>query len=646
MARHSSQPTCRWRLHGEVEGRALVSVLAPGDNVVGSLVESKVCVSHPTVSRRHAMVRVGSSSVTLVDLGSKNGTFVNGIRIAEAELQACDKVQFGAVAFVAQVLDEDDVELAIPLDRRCATPPQPVERPITRSGDGEVGIPGWLTFLLHVGDLVLEPSTPDLDAALHELQRATEARSVLLVEWSGLGEPRVLQVLGDANCLYEIESARTAFALVHEVGTEKRTRRSFEIPGKESFVLAVSAAPGRSTLGLAVIGTSSRRVWPGLFAELVLQLITHSHSERRSNTPRRTALDVGELTFPEGYVVGRSEAMRALYRQMAQLTRGGLPVLITGETGVGKEHIARILHASSPCRQGPFQAINCAAVPPGLLEAELFGVERGAATGVTERPGQFQLAKGGFLFLDEIGELPPELQAKLLRVLQLMEVHPVGARRPVRVDVRIVAATNSRPEELLASNRLRRDLYYRIAGCTFHVPPLRERREDIPPLVEHFVRHHANECGNGILGVSVRALRTMVEAEWPGNVRELENEVRRLVYLCPAGMAIEAGMLDSRPFAVVPPMVGEPAVAVANDLRIQPRVDDIERALITTALRRTDGNRSRAADLLGVTRDGLRMKMVRLGLTPVRSSTPGAGEPLSPGVAPSGIADERDPANA
>jgi DNA-binding NtrC family response regulator len=646
MARHSAQPARRWRLHGQVEGRALVAVLALGENVVGSLPECDVYVPHPTVSRRHAVVRVNGSSTALADLGSKNGTYVNGVRISEAELQVGDKIQFGAVTFVAEVVEEDDVELAIPLDRRSAARPQPVEQPITQSGDGDTGAAGWLRFLLRIGDLVLEASAPDLEAALHELQRATGAGSVLLVEWSGIGEPRVIQVLGDGSCLYKIESARGAFALMHEVGTKKRARRSFEIPGDEPFVLAVSTAPGRPTLGLAVIGTSSLNVWSTLLAEIVLQLITHSHSERRSSPPRGRAHQGRELTFPEGYVVGRSGAMQALYAQMAQFADGDLPVLITGETGAGKEHIARTLHASSPRRQGPFQAINCAAVPAGLLEAELFGVERGAATGVTERPGQFQLARGGVLFLDEIGELPPELQAKLLRVLQLMEVHAVGARRPVRVDVRIVAATNTRPEELLATNRLRRDLYYRIAGCTFHVPPLRERREDIPPLVEHFVRHHANECGKRILGVSVRALRTMVEALWPGNVRELENEVRRLVYLCPEGMAIEAGMLSGRAATAVHPLADERALAAASDLRIQPRIDYIERALITAALRRTDGNRSRAADLLGVTRDGLRMKMVRLGLTPVRADTPRASGPLNPEVAPSDGENELDPVSA
>jgi DNA-binding NtrC family response regulator len=607
------RPAQHWRLRGEIEGKCIVLSLAYGDNVLGSGIDADARVPQPTVSRRHATIRVLDSQLFIQDLGSKNGTYVNGVRVEEADLRAGDKVQVGEATFVVEALDADDVALAIPLDRRRPPAAQTIEEPITRSGGGSDERVRWLDLVLRLGELVLEPAVPELAPALHELQQALAARSILLVEWSGSGDPRVVQVVGDAASLSAIEDTGAAFALVHEIGTKKRTRRTFEVPGKESLVLAVGAAPERPTFGLAVVGASGTSNWAKTLTEVVLQFITHSHSERRTSKPGALKRDTPDLVFPEGYVVGGSDAMRSLYWQVRQFVRGDLPVLITGETGVGKEHIARILHASSPRREGPFQAINCAAVPAGLLEAELFGVERGAATGVTERPGQFQLARGGLLFLDEVSELPLDLQAKLLRVLQSMEVHAVGARRPVRVDVRIAAATNATPEDLLASGRLRRDLYYRIAGCTFHVPPLRERREDIPALVEHFMRHHAKECGRHILGMSVRALRALVEASWPGNVRELENEVRRLVYLCPEGLPIEAGMLPARVVASRSYLMAEPALATESDLRLQPRIDDLERALIAAALGRTGGNRSKAAALLGVSRDGLRMKMVRLG---------------------------------
>jgi len=215
---------------------------------------------------------------------------------------------------------------------------------------------------------------------------------------------------------------------------------------------------------------------------------------------------VSLLRFPSAHLPGRSPAMTALYGEMALLARGEIPVLILGETGVGKEHVARTLHLSSSRSRGPFVGVNCAAIPADLLEAELFGIRKGVATGVAHRKGIFEQAREGTLFLDEIGDMLPALQAKVLRTLQEKQIRPVGGR-PSPVDVRVISATNSDLGKRIEAGTFRQDLYYRLAGCELRIPPLRHRREDIPALVEHFMRATAAEIGKRTHGITDETLR-------------------------------------------------------------------------------------------------------------------------------------------
>ncbi len=359
-------------------------------------------------------------------------------------------------------------------------------------------------------------------------------------------------------------------------------------------------------------------------AELALEFACASSVDARFPTQETAAVgpeariearpERDGLILPEGYVTGRSPAAARLQLEMKPLARSELPVLILGETGVGKECIARILHLSSR-RAGPFVAINCAAIPAELLEAEMFGIGKGVATGVVERTGKFQLAQRGTLFLDEIGDMPPPLQAKLLRALQEKEVQPVGGA-PCAVDVRVLSATNSDLERRMEDGSFRRDLYYRLAGCALRVPPLRERREDIPVLVESFVRAFGREAGKAIRGVTVRALRALVDYSWPGNVRELEHELRRLAHLCPDGQPIESEMLSPplRALLVRSPEAEASGPPPAQGLALESHVEEVERRLISEALAKSGGNRSEAARLLGISRNGLALKMERLGI--------------------------------
>jgi two-component system response regulator AtoC len=291
--------------------------------------------------------------------------------------------------------------------------------------------------------------------------------------------------------------------------------------------------------------------------------------------------------------------VRALIEQVAP---SEATVLITGETGTGKELVARAIHAASHRRQAALVPVNLAAVPSELLETELFGHVRGAFTSaVADRPGRFELADGGTLFLDEIGDAPHALQPKLLRVLQDGVVERVGATQARTVNVRVIAATNRDLAADVAAGRFRADLYYRVRVVEIHVPPLRERREDIRPLAQHFVRAFGAIRPGGTPAISEAAMRRLEEHRWPGNVRELENVIERAVVLCRHD-AIDARMLDLR----VPGAAGE---TTPTDLRLDIALAHLERALILRALDEAKQVKARAARLLGVSERTLWYKL-------------------------------------
>lgn len=342
-----------------------------------------------------------------------------------------------------------------------------------------------------------------------------------------------------------------------------------------------------------------------------------------SRSPRRN------LASPDGMIWGPSAAIQTLKERLQATADSWLDVLLLGETGTGKELFARLVHLSGPTRSGPLVAINCSAIPRELLEAELFGVEARVATGVDPRPGHFLEAEGGSVFLDEIGELPEALQSKLLRAVKEREVLPLGSRRPRKIRLRIIAASNQDIPSLARQSLFRSNLYYRLRGLEFCLPPLRERRADIPVLVEAFVERAAEAHRKSIAGVSRRALKLLMESEWPGNIRELKLEIERAVLICPSGGTLESTLFDnlhsspdgfrkrsSGPMDAAP--LSSESSREINDGPIGSfdplarRIEDVERRAIREALFRTGGNKTAAARLLGITRNGLAMKIKRL----------------------------------
>jgi DNA-binding NtrC family response regulator len=315
-------------------------------------------------------------------------------------------------------------------------------------------------------------------------------------------------------------------------------------------------------------------------------------------------------------LVGASPAMRGVYRLVQRAAPTRATVLVTGESGTGKELVARALHAAGPRARRPFVALNCAALPAELAEAELFGHVRGAFTGaVHDRAGLFEAADGGTLFLDEIGDMPLGLQAKLLRVLEAGEVTRVGATRPVAVDVRVVAATHRGLDALVAAGRFRDDLRYRVAVLTVELPPLRERREDVPALAAHFLAHFAERHAVPPRPLADDARRALLAHDWPGNVRELRNAIERALLLAD-GDAIAAADLPAEVRGSTAPL--RPAEAAAADLPfVEARrraLDAFDRAFLAAALERHGGNVSAAARVLGLHRPSLQKLIARLGL--------------------------------
>jgi DNA-binding NtrC family response regulator len=351
-------------------------------------------------------------------------------------------------------------------------------------------------------------------------------------------------------------------------------------------------------------------------------------------------------------LIAKSAAMRQVIRLGQRAAQSNIPILIEGESGAGKELIARAIQGSSERAGKPFVTVNCAAIPDNLVESILFGHERGSFTGATDKHlGKFQEADGGTLFLDEVGELKLEMQVKLLRALQEGEIDPVGAKRPVKVDVRIISATNSDLAEKTRDGHFREDLYYRLNVFPIFIPPLRERREDVPALTQYFVTRFASEENKPIAGLTPEATKLLESYSWPGNVRQLENTIFRAVVLCDAdsldvedfpqiagamgiaiherklpagetGSAYTAPAMPARSHAQAAPKHASPYALAATDMAgHMRRLEEIEAEIIRMAIARYDGRMSEVARRLGIGRSTLYRKLKELGL-----DLEGAGE--------------------
>src|SRR5947207_14879382 len=329
--------------------------------------------------------------------------------------------------------------------------------------------------------------------------------------------------------------------------------------------------------------------------------------ERLMGTIKRA---LGTLDKIDVEIISASPKMEAVKKMILKVARSSSTVLIRGESGTGKELIARAIHNQSPRSSEMFQAVNCAAINENLLESELFGHEKGSFTGAhAEKKGLFEVADKGTLFLDEIGELDISMQAKLLRALQEREIRRVGGTRPIRIDVRVVAATNRDLRAMVADGRFRDDLYYRISVLSVDVPPLRERREDIPVLIDYFLKKHTRNTSRLVRGLTPETRRLMIDYSWPGNVRQLESAIERAILLC-EGDLITVEDLPSEVRQEVGPASEGAFKLPAEGINFE----DVERNLITQAMEQTDYNITKAAKLLGLTFRTLQYRLEKFGI--------------------------------
>jgi transcriptional regulator with GAF, ATPase, and Fis domain len=330
----------------------------------------------------------------------------------------------------------------------------------------------------------------------------------------------------------------------------------------------------------------------------LLVVVRRALDHQRLRTEHRYLLNERDEQFDHYGIIGRSRAIQEVIRRAELVAETKSTVLITGETGTGKELVARAIHDRSAQREMPLIKVNCAAIPETLLESELFGHVRGAFTGAAAaKKGRFVLADGGTIFLDEIGTMNPTLQAKLLRVLQEREVEPLGSERSERIDVRVIAATNRDLRQMVADGRFQEDLYYRLNVIPIEIPPLRERKDDLPALVEHFLRKHAQRTGRRIERIDEGVLAGLQQYDWPGNVRELENTIERAVVLT------QGPLITARAVSVLGAAPSQPSGLPS--LKLRQNIEWVERETIRRSLESAGGVKKDAAELMGISQRAL-----------------------------------------
>ena len=429
----------------------------------------------------------------------------------------------------------------------------------------------------------------------------------------GLQEDSIEDALDiSRETLREAAGGKQIISLDTQADEALRERRSIARFGIRSILCAPLVLKGE-TLGVLYIDT---REGAPMFSNEDLQFLEVFAQQatlaidfarrfgRMKEDTRRLKLDAGSVTERFG-IIGRSKVIQSVWETIERVAAYTMPILVHGETGTGKELVARAIHAQSPRSDASFLAENCAALPDTLLESQLFGHVRGAFTGADrDHEGLFSQADGGTLFLDEIGEMAPGLQARLLRVLQDGELRPVGGEKRQKVDVRIIAATNRNPRVAIEQGQMREDLFYRLAGVRIEIPPIREHREDIPLLFSHFVEEGARDGARLSPRIDPEIWRPLINYDWPGNVREIQNEARRLSLLCQESGSLMLKDLERYGCMALSPL----SDSVGSDVGVDP-LENSERRAIIRALRASSGNRERAAHLLGISRATLFRKI-------------------------------------
>ncbi|MBS1826923.1 MAG: sigma 54-interacting transcriptional regulator [Acidobacteria bacterium] len=589
------------RKGGEFELRADGSTAGrdPGNAIV---------LDHLSVSRRHCLIWRNGESWSIRDLDSRNGTIVNQVPVKERELRHGDEVVIGDCVFLFVSQTDARPEMAGVEPQQTRTIVRAEESRYLAAGEMrkelESSSAGRLTEIARNLERLLAASV-SLQAAQgvealtqgvleSALELTPGSRAVMW--WSDGGWPEQRFHAGRERGVGAVEAPAPLLRLLEQL-VEERAAMISETAGARiatAPVLAFGELRGGVAVecmaGGAPLQPEHLQVLAAL-AGVAGPLLDHALQMEWLEAENRR---LQAASVCEHGMVGESAAMRALYEKIQRVAPADSTVLIRGESGVGKELVARAVHAGSPRAGKPFLAINCATLSETLLESELFGHEKGAFTGaIAQKKGKIEAAAGGSLFLDEVSEMAPVLQAKLLRVLQEREFERVGGTRPIRAEVRFLAASNRDLEDAVERGEFRRDLYYRLNVIPLVLPPLRERREDIPLLASFFLGRFAAKTGRKVRGISAAARTYLLHYDWPGNVRELENAMERAVVLGSGESVMAEDLPETILEAVAAPAELEPA-------RYHEALNRAKRELILTAIAECGGSHAGAAKLLGL----------------------------------------------
>ena len=615
-------------LDGPLKGRHFV--LADSDITIGRDNANGICVQDACASRQHCRISWGPAGRRLIeDLHSRNGTFVNSVPIQERHLEHGDLIEVGASSFLFVTSEEgqDSSASSIRLERDGSLETLraiPVQRPeeICLNPEKVLATPAFtgrlaqaFHALLKIGVAIyaarrMETLAEKVLRCLCEVVPAGNA-SVMLFE---AGRPEPVWDFSWERSSGQAQTVRVPAGLVERVfreGIAVLTNGAGFPDASELSVLAVPLFGAEGPVGVIYLDAGDSRV---RFEEDHLQLATAigviagpaMENARRMEWLESENRRLQEEIHIQHDMIGESPQMREIYRFISKVAPADSTVLISGESGTGKELVAHAIHRNSPRVNGPFVAINCAALTETLVESELFGHEKGSFTGAfAQKKGKLEVADGGTLFLDEIGELPLALQPKLLRVLQEREFERVGGTRTVPVNVRIIAATNRDLREDCASGRFRQDLYYRLNVVAVTVPPLRERGDDIGLLASYFASKFARSTGRRLIEISREVRRYLAEYGWPGNVRELENVIERAVVLGSGDIILPEDL---------PEDVVETAERSAGGDSYYSAVQSGKKQLVVRALQQARGNYTEAAKLLGIHANSLHRLIKKLNL--------------------------------
>jgi transcriptional regulator with AAA-type ATPase domain/pSer/pThr/pTyr-binding forkhead associated (FHA) protein len=580
------------------------------DMLIGSAPECDLCLPYIGVALRHARLHFEGDALRIEDLGSRKGLLVSGRKVREAALEVLDEIRIGNVTLL--------VEDIVPQPERPA-PESEAARAERRAALPRMTSERMVEYLTRISEWVLADteSRTSSEALVSEVL-ADFGGGVLFLLLGEMEQPGVKLVVGSDPLWMGKGDELLDQVRAHRAAGDGGTGAAFtgELAGAAAWICyhTFTALDRIYTLMTAFPGYAPDS-WSPVAAlrslgHLLVFGLVHHVGWYEPILPGNLVQQ--DLTLAPGLVLGESPAMKAVTSQLRVAIGLGDHGLLRGEAGVGKEPLARSLHLSGPRRHGPFVTALCSGARPQQLEADLFGAEVAGRGGVVRREGKLLLAHGGTLFLDDVEELPLEVQARLVRFLRSGEVEPCGSQLATPADVRIIAGSRVPLEDVVSRDAFRVDLHYHLSRFVIDVPPLRERREDLPLLIQSYINRFCHETGKRLTGITVKAMSALLNYDYPGNAAELENIMRHLVYLSPAGRPVDVSLLPEK--VRRGGLTAGARVDAGSDLDLERLVGGCEQAAIREALRRTHGNKSQAARLLGLSRNGLAIKMDRHGL--------------------------------